>query len=236
MGRKPILDDTPRIEFAKRLNSLCDKPGGMVPPLNKGRLIWIKDQLESRFGIEIGKETVRKWLSGSTIPSHETLIALAQIFDVDEGWLTFGSKSGVDPSKRNTKMLHENGAITVVAGLLQLSGYFCAFPDETDKNKSVDLYGFKNQRNHKIVARQMLPASGKYRIEIPNDYKGMAIIGMLYEDFETLELVKIPENVIDQHGTARGPYIELSLTNKGDGEWGVGRHNLKSITNLSDGL
>jgi transcriptional regulator with XRE-family HTH domain len=90
-----VKDDAPHAAFARRLNQVIEE-SDLLPPYNQGRYTWISEQLRKQFGVEVTRETVRKWVWGETIPRNEKLKALAKLFDVDEGWLAFGITSEVN--------------------------------------------------------------------------------------------------------------------------------------------
>ncbi len=76
--------------FARRLHEACDKHSH-CPPLQKGRLIWVKEQLSQR-GIQVSVESVRKWLEGEVEPRRPKRIELAGILDVNPVWLDMGER------------------------------------------------------------------------------------------------------------------------------------------------
>ena len=71
--------------FSRRLNELCNEKHLPV----YGRQSIIRDYFNS-IRIKISQESVRKWLTGESIPRHEKLIILCGYFDVSYEWLLTG--------------------------------------------------------------------------------------------------------------------------------------------------
>lgn len=94
-----------------------------------GRLKWVVDQFDEKFGDRITTETVRKWKDGLTKPRQEKLQKLAVILDVDPTWLYLGTQPEVTPRQQVARNASVNGAANVVAGMIELDGGRPAFPD-----------------------------------------------------------------------------------------------------------
>lgn len=75
--------------FAKRLRKACDDLPE-CPPLNHGRLVWLKSQLATE-GLIVSVESIRKWLEGEGRPKQEKCEKLAGVLGVDSGWLYMGN-------------------------------------------------------------------------------------------------------------------------------------------------
>ncbi len=97
--------------FGERLNIACDLHPE-CPELNKGRLVWIKDQFNRDNLQTISLETVRKWVSGEVWPRRSKLDRLAQILLVDVVWLETGF--AIEPSANV-----EDGPSTKTGDILQ---------------------------------------------------------------------------------------------------------------------
>jgi len=85
--------------FAKRLEqALNDHPRC---PEGYGRNTWLMRELTHE-NVTVSLETVRKWLSGETMPRRAKMTALAKILHVDETWLAMGAQiagSTVSPKR-----------------------------------------------------------------------------------------------------------------------------------------
>lgn len=73
--------------FAKRLTQALDNHDRC--PEAYGRNTWLKRELAHQ-RIEVSIETIRKWLSGETMPRRPKMAALAKTLRVDETWLAMG--------------------------------------------------------------------------------------------------------------------------------------------------
>jgi transcriptional regulator with XRE-family HTH domain len=74
-------------QFARRLSQALDAHPRC--PEEYGRLTWVKRELAHQ-KIDVTIETVRKWLSGETMPRRPKMAALAKVLMVDETWLAMG--------------------------------------------------------------------------------------------------------------------------------------------------
>lgn len=73
--------------FAKRLTQALDNHPRCPP--DYGRLTWVTRELAHQ-RINVTIETVRRWLTGLSMPRHAKMTALAKILQVDETWLAMG--------------------------------------------------------------------------------------------------------------------------------------------------
>lgn len=73
--------------FSKRLEQALDNHPRC--PADYGRLTWVARELAHQ-RINVTIETVRRWLTGLSIPRREKMAALAKILHVDETWLAMG--------------------------------------------------------------------------------------------------------------------------------------------------
>lgn len=221
----------PHGAFAMRLNQVVDE-SGMVPPFNQGRYTWIKEKLEQRYGIAVTRETVRKWVHGETIPRNEKLRALAGLFDVDEGWLAFGVKSDADLKERRSEVLPDSGAVSLVAGLIQLSGGNCALPEPGDENAFVDIYAIVNRRQRMIAARLGEDIGrDRVRFSVPNEFEKCKVIGVVRTGFACFDLFLISSAQIGSYGERRGSYIDVTAISRATG-WMIGKTPLLKMTDF----
>ena len=75
--------------FAKRLTQALDNHPRCPP--DYGRLTWVTRELAHQ-RINVTIETVRRWLTGLSMPRHAKMTALAKILQVDETWLAMGAQ------------------------------------------------------------------------------------------------------------------------------------------------
>jgi len=230
-----LKEDAPHAAFARRLNQAIEE-SDLLPPYNQGRYTWISEQLRRQFGVEVTRETVRKWVSGETVPRNEKLRALAKLFNVDEGWLAFGVRSEVTARQGPGKILADSGVVSLVAGLIQMAGGTCALPEPGDRNEFVDLYAIIGRRQRMIAARLGDEvASGKYRFSVPNEYEQCVNIGVVRIDFACFELLLLSHSQIKSYGDRRGPYVDVTATKREKG-WTIGRIPVLQITDFNTDL
>jgi transcriptional regulator with XRE-family HTH domain len=74
--------------FRARLLEACERHSG-CPDLHHGRQVWLRRELAKR-GVIVSVETVRKWLAGESQPRETRAKALADVLEVDFGWLIVG--------------------------------------------------------------------------------------------------------------------------------------------------
>jgi transcriptional regulator with XRE-family HTH domain len=229
-------EDAPHAAFAKRLNQVFDE-SRLLPGFNQGRYTWIRDQLAMKYGVEVTRETVRKWVSGETVPRNEKLRALAKLFDVDEGWLAFGVRSDVDLRQQPDRILADSGAVSLVAGLIQMAGGTCALPEPGDnKNEFVDLYAIIGRRQRMIAVRLGDEvATGKYRFSVPNEFEQCVNVGVVRTDFACFDLLLLSHTQIKSYGDRRGPHVDVTATKREKG-WMIGRSPVLKITDFNADL
>jgi transcriptional regulator with XRE-family HTH domain len=128
--------------FAERMRFQCDNNQN-IPPLHHGRLQWFVDQYWARYSKNISPETIRKWLNGEALPRNLSMHRLAEILEVDDAYLAFGRDSSVTQKEQKIRDATADGAVNVVAGLVQMTGGNPAFPDKDDDRANrdkIDLY------------------------------------------------------------------------------------------------
>lgn len=224
--------DAPHAAFARRLNQAIEE-SDLLPPYNQGRYTWISEQLRRQFGVEVTRETVRKWVSGETVPRNEKLRALAKLFNVDEGWLAFGVRSDVAARQGPDKILADGGVVSLVAGLIQMAGGTCALPEPGDRNEFVDLYAIVGRRQRMIAVRLGDEvSSGKYRFSVPNEFEPCVNIGVVRTDFACFDLLLLSHNQIRTYGDRRGPHVDVIATKREKG-WMIGRTPVRVISDFN---
>lgn len=214
-------------EFGKRLTQTCDANPD-VPPVNYGRLTWLRDNFAKRFDDEVSIETVRKWFSGEVKPRIERIRMLAKMLEVDEAWLTLGVQPEMSQKDRKIMNAEADGAVIAVAGLIKMAGGFPAFPEEGDsraKRDSINLYAIIRgaQYGFHIMAAQPQPKGVKFAV--PTQHEATFQMGVIpLSDFQ-LQLIEIPTELIAK-GNKRGPTIDVTMTAAD-----IRKHEIKSLRN-----
>ncbi|WP_155272874.1 MULTISPECIES: hypothetical protein [Agrobacterium] len=151
-------------EFARRLLQAADS-NPQVPAPNEGRLRWFVEQLDRR-GYQVSLETVRKWISGLTVPRQKMFVPLAEILKVDAGWLAAGTP-GKQVGGQRVDILSEKGAANVVAGFIQMDGGQAAFPAPDDRDvgaKAIDMHAIIRGAKYDITITTLV--QGRIRIPV----------------------------------------------------------------------
>jgi transcriptional regulator with XRE-family HTH domain len=200
--------------FGERFTTLCnDNPN--VPPPNFGRLGWVKDQFDKRFNESISIETVRKWMCGEVKPKPERIMMLAQLLDVDEGFLAFGVAPEMTRREQRELGASGNGAVMVVAGLIEMAGGQPAFPEEGDKRAttdSIDLYAIIRGAQYAMHISIGRPEGENLKFSVPTKYQNVMQVGVVSRDDFAIRMIEIPEEMIEARGNRRGGSIEVELT------------------------
>lgn len=212
-ARKPTEVATPeRIirdpEFAKRLGSACDA-SGTCPPLHRGRLTWVQAELKRHFKEKISVETVRKWFAGEAKPRPEKVAMLAELLQVDISWLSLGVDKGMAPRELKARGREIEGAVNIVAGLIEMDGCHAAFASEAEQKRGVDLHAII--KGAKYDFHVVVPEDGIYRVPAQRD--GLVVLGLTKRGM-SLDLVEIPEDTIVR-GTNRGGVVEVKTSARG---------------------
>lgn len=97
--------DSARIQFAHRLNELCDEKD--VPPKHHARQIKLGELFD------VSANGARKWLEGESTPQYETCVRIAQWGDINFEWLMTGR------GLKRSSDLYPTKAIEHVALLMQ---------------------------------------------------------------------------------------------------------------------
>jgi len=213
---KPVEADAPgkvirEPEFAKRLGQACEGHA-TIPPLHSGRLTWVKREMERRFATEISVETVRKWFSGEAKPRHDKLVSLAQLLEVDVGWLSLGLDPTLQPRERKLRNAMADGAVNVVAGLIQMDGGYPAFPEPADQvalDNHVDLHAIIKGAKYDLHISLGERDGVRMRFSVPSTYEAVVVLGVIKCGF-AVEIFEIPAEVIAA-GTRNGGSIDVDV-------------------------
>lgn len=195
--------------FAKRFEQACDAHS-QVPAKHSGRLTWIQRQLETKFKEKVSVETVRKWFAGEAKPRPEKMEKLAQLLEVDMVWLSLGVDDGLQPRERRARNAMADGAVNVVAGLIQMDGGYPAFPEPTDKKaveKHVDLHSIIKGAKYDFHVSVGETNGKKVRFVVPSLLDNVIVLGIVKTGF-AFEILELTGEIIGQ-GDRRGGSIEI---------------------------
>jgi len=179
--------------FAERMQFECDK-NRSIPPLHHGRLKWFVDQFKARYNQVVTQETIRKWLNGEALPRTESMRHLAKILEVDDAYLAFGRDSGVTQKEQKIRDATADGAVNVVAGLIQMTGGNPAFPDKDDDRANrdkIDLYAIIRGAQYAINVVVSERVGDRWKFYVPAASLNAVVLGIIPTSnfcFKILEL------------------------------------------------
>lgn len=199
-------------EFAKRLQQAVDG-NPHVSQRNFGRLRWFSDQLRDRFQIKASVEGVRKWFDGLTLPRSATMDALAQILEVDRAWLALGVTPNLDQREQKLRNAEADGAVNVVAGLIQMSGSNPAFPTKGDaraEKSHIDLYAIIRGAQYAFHVAVATEIAGGFRFGVPVEAAQDAfVLGLIRREGFAVDLLELDAEGLAAHGKRRGASIDV---------------------------
>lgn len=191
-------------DFARRLDQACDGHS-QVPPKHSGRLTWVQRELSGRFKEDVSVETVRKWFAGEAKPRPDKLAKIAQLLEVDVAWLSLGVDQNMQPREQKVRNAMADGAVNLVAGLIQMDGGFPAFPAEGDKSAKknhVDLHAIIKGAKYDLHISLGTPDGKDWRFSVPTTYETLVVLGVVKDGFN-IQIVEIPAETIEsgeRHG------------------------------------
>ncbi|UDF03437.1 hypothetical protein [Asticcacaulis sp. AND118] len=202
-------------EFAKRLTLACDGNAN-VPLPNFGRLGWFVTQLEAH-NIASTAESVRKWFAGEALPRHKTMKALAQILKVDEAWLALGKASELDERQQKLRDATVDGAVNVVAGLIQMCGAAPAFPDTNDQralDERIDIYAIIKGAQYAFHIAMAGRDGDGWRFTVPVEAEKTFIIGVVRTGELSVDLLELDTEALLQHGQRKGAFFDVHIDSR----------------------
>lgn len=207
-------------DFAKRLTQACDALS-LIPPKHSGRQSWIQREM-TKAGEEISSETVRKWFQGEAKPRPDKVAKLAQILQVDVSWLSLGVGAAVEPRQRRVRNAMADGAVNLVAGLIQMDGGHPAFPEA--KDTPVDLHAIIKGAKYDLHV-SLGEIEGKAAVfAVPARHEDVLVLGVLRRGM-TIDIVEITNEMIDTGKPAAGGInVTVSLAD-------VEKHRISGFAN-----
>jgi hypothetical protein len=199
--------------FAKRLQQAMDN-NPYVPDMMYGRMTWVRKELESRFGVKVSLQGLGRWYYGETKPKVGNLVALAKLLDVDSIWLAHGIESEMTPREQKVRNALVDGAVNLVAGLIQMNGGHPAFPesdDERAEKSRIDLYAIIKGAQYAFHVSTAQEVPGAQRFILPTNYMEAFQMGVVLTDMAGITLIEITEDLVEQRGTKKGHGFEVIL-------------------------
>lgn len=202
--------------FAHRLSVACDGYPH-APPAARGRLTWLANELQAKFGTKVSIETTRKWFGGITRPKQDKMAQIAELLQVDAAWLSLGMKPTEKPKEREARGVRSSGAVNVIAGFIQLSGGAVAFPK--DLESEIDFHAILHGEQFAITVRlgRWSESRDMLTVEVPQNRKGMTVLVMAPADGLEVEVYLIDEDTLAASAVPRGGYATLEAKGNRNG-------------------
>jgi transcriptional regulator with XRE-family HTH domain len=214
-------------EFAKRLDQACDLHG-RVPPFNKGRQLWLAEKMS------VSIEATRKWFSGESRPRPDKMAKLAELLRADESWLSLGMIPDKPAEEKPPRNAAANGAVNLVAGLIQLSGGVPSFFKEGDRRAAnADILAIIRGTHHEIVVMLGHSDGRKIRFSVPSAHENVVAIGVVINAALTFDLLLMPSRAIAKHGRKRGAHIDV-LVDRGHMKYSTAGYEWPRIKNFDN--
>lgn len=200
--------------FSDRLNQACDA-NFHCPPLHKGRLSWIADSLSKKLKKTVSLQTAARWLNGEAKPRRDKNDALANLLGVDPIWLYFGIEQDLTPRERKVRNALADGAVNLIAGLIQMDGGYPAFPDEKDaraQREHVDLYAVIKGANYSFHVTVGTKQDDNWQFVVPIGHENLVVLGVVREAF-SFRIFELTEDLIaNSGGNTRGVSITVPVS------------------------
>ncbi len=198
-------------EFARRMEEACDGHPS-VPQLNHGRLTWFRDNLAEK-GIDVRVETIRRWFGGFSYPRKDAMMALAQILQVDPGWLSAGSRQSeaVNAATLRKHVAVTSAALNIVAGFMQLDGAHPAFPQEGDReadSQKTNLYAIIRGIKHSFHVALL---NSDEQFEVPVTAEGNYVLGVVPSGRFAVRIFELDWETIHQKSARKNASYMVDL-------------------------
>lgn len=202
-----------RLGFAKRLEIACDN-NDLVPAQHQGRQSWVARQLGEVYNVKATRETVSRWFSGEAYPRPDKMVALSALLQVDEGWLSHGSKDESVFESSKLKNAAVEGPVNLIIGMLSIDGINCAFPESDDPRASdAHFYTILGGKQLGIWASLGVETAEGYRFTASSKTDKVVSLGVVRRGPTDFDVYHLTSKLLTEHGTRRGGHLELE-TNK----------------------
>ena len=202
--------------FAKRLAAaVIAHP---IAPDGHGRVVWLQNEINKRSKEKVSPEAVRKWFKGYMRPKPAKMEIVADILNSDAAWLSLGIAPGLEPRERRARNAMADGAVNLVAGLIQTSGGRPAFPEDDDRRASqdhVDVYAIIKGANFAIhVSYCEGHGHDGCQFVVPNTFTDLTVVGVVKVSPLNFDYYELEGGEIEKYGTRKGGAIEVMIPAK----------------------
>lgn len=230
-----MLDSKKKVvhpDFAQRMQIACDGNPN-VPLPNYGRLGWFSNEIERRFGAKVTIETVRKWFAGETLPRPKMLGYLAAVLEVDHAWLSVGTSPQISEKQKRVRNATADGAVNLVAGLIQICGGYPAFPEDKDaraESEKIDLYAVIKGAQYSFHIAMAEEVAAGHQFAIPFETVGHALVlGVVRVAELAFRFFELDGDLIAEVGKRKGGSYLVEMPAEPGPEW-------KEVTTFSNRL
>lgn len=199
-------------DFSTRMHQACDG-NPRVPPQNFGRLGWFKAQFEERFEHSVTIETVRKWFAGEARPREKPMQYLAQIMGVDHSWLALGTEPDVTEKERKVRNASADGAVNVIAGLIESGGGRPAFPLEDDSRalaEKIDLYAVIRGAQYAFHIAAGMRHDDGWHVTVPVEALNTLVLCVMIEGTD-VTVLELDREGIEKHGSRKAGHFDIII-------------------------
>lgn len=223
--KTPIVRDK---AFAKRLETACEGNPHCPTDLYRGKQKWVYDGLESEFGVKVSSEAVRKWFSGESRPRPKVMSYLARLLEVDEGWLSLGLTPDLTPKEQKQRNAVADGAVNLVAGMIQMGGGHIAFPEDGSAHIFAIVAG--KQVSIDVVLPFAL-GRDQFRLTIADRLDKKHIVAVVQVAAFSYDMLVLTPEIVRDAGERRGDFWELIVEQRGV-KWKAGDHQVRQLENV----
>lgn len=226
---QPVIRDKP---FAKRFETACEANPHCPTDEYRGKQKWVRENLEEQFGIKVSPEAVRRWFSGEMRPRPKTIAALARLLEVDLGWLTLGTAPDMTPKEKQARNAVADGAVNLVAGIIQMNGGHVAFPEGADTG--ADIFAIIGGKQFTIEVKLARDLGGDMmRFVVGKDLSNHVVIGVVQlEEGFGVRLIRLTPKIIAAT-PPRGDFREIAIERRGP-YFSTGTERVPEIITIKD--
>lgn len=217
--------------FSRRLIMALDSHP--QAPAGHGRQKWLRDELESKFGAKVSAEGVRKYFAGEARPKPQLMKLIAQVVQADEAWLSLGITPDEAPADKQKRNAEADGAVNLVAGLIQMSGGHIAFNETKGDDRRPDITAIVKGKRYDIEIKTARLDGDGFRVSL-NKATGeqSVIIVVPSEKPMQFDLLNVPSTLIADSGKNRGGYSELVFVRDRSG-YKIGDRLIKPLLDIT---
>lgn len=222
-------------EFSHRINTACDT-NPQVPAYNYGRLTWVRDQLLKLHDLDVSLETVRKWFAGEARPRPDKMRTLAELLAVDQAWLSLGITPEMQPTEKKAFQNSSDGAVNLVAGLIQLHGGHPAAPEPNRiRTKNANLMAIITGRLHAIHVALGREDHDAIIFKLPPDLSDLCVLAVVTHGGFKFDILHMHPDHLVKVVTNMGGYSELVVRRSGS-DYTTKRHVWQRVRSFSEPL